>query len=70
MNTGMIGERTPVRIRMAESPASIPPSWSLCKTARRFQAAVASNLSADNDETLPVKKVVEKVDGNVAEGEW
>ncbi|PSR78600.1 hypothetical protein PHLCEN_2v7347 [Hermanssonia centrifuga] len=54
---------------MAESPASIPPSWSLCRTARRFRAAVASNLSADNDETLPVKKVVEKVDGNIAEGE-
>ncbi|TCD67802.1 hypothetical protein EIP91_011930 [Steccherinum ochraceum] len=69
------GERTPVGIRMSEPPASIPEHWMLCKNARRFKAAVTSTMSVGGreftgeDETLPVRKVVERVDGSVADGE-
>lgn len=36
------GERTPVGIRMSDPPASIPEHWMMCKTARRFRAAVSA----------------------------
>ncbi|THH31001.1 hypothetical protein EUX98_g3181 [Antrodiella citrinella] len=69
------GERTPVGIRMSDPPASIPEHWMLCKTARRFKAAVTSSWNASgreftgDDETLPVRKVVERADGRVVDGE-
>ncbi|KAK7683555.1 hypothetical protein QCA50_013390 [Cerrena zonata] len=64
------GERTPVGVRMASPPASIPEHWSLCTTARRFRASVANTLSGPHDdEQLPLRKVVERPDGTVVEGE-
>lgn len=66
-----LGERTPVGVRMASPPASIPEHWSLCTTARRFRASVANTLSGPHDdEQLPLRKVVERPDGTVVEGEW
>jgi acid phosphatase len=67
------GERTPVRVRMADPPASIPDRWNMCKTARRLRAAVTSNVDGDpltSIEDLSVRKVVERADGSVAEDEW
>ena len=66
----MTGERTPVRVRMAEPPASIPARWQQCRTARRFRAAVASSLNPADVEGVPVQRVVEREDGSVVEGEW
>ncbi|KAJ3551009.1 hypothetical protein NM688_g4955 [Phlebia brevispora] len=63
------GERTPVRIRMSEPPASIPQSWMLCHTARRFSAAVASNATYGSNEELPLRRVVEREDGSLSPGE-
>ena len=65
-----VGERTPVRIRMSDPPASIPEGWMLCHTARRFSAAVASNSTDGSQEGLPLRKVVEREDGSIASGEW
>ena len=72
------GERTPVRVRMADPPASIPVHWSLCRTARLFRAAVATFGDAvqetpresDGANFLPVKRVLERADGTALEGEW
>jgi acid phosphatase len=61
------GERTPVRVRMSEPPASIPAYWALCHEGRRFQAAVASLSGGD---TLNVRRVVEREDGTHRDGEW
>ncbi|CAL1708943.1 unnamed protein product [Somion occarium] len=61
------GERTPVGVRMSAPPASIPEHWSLCNTARRFRAVVAG-LPHD-DMQLPIRKVVERPNGKVKEGE-
>ncbi|KAI0683768.1 histidine phosphatase superfamily [Cytidiella melzeri] len=67
------GERTPVRVRMADPPASIPDRWIMCKTARRFRAAVTSDVHDHSKlvgfEELPVRSVVERGDGSVVEGE-
>ncbi|KAH9477792.1 putative acid phosphatase SPBC4.06 [Psilocybe cubensis] len=76
------GERTPVGVRLTDPPASIPEYWMMCKTARRFRAAVSSalgpspnqapHLSVRNDEleeTLQTQKVVERKDGTLVEGE-
>ncbi|EJD05488.1 phosphoglycerate mutase-like protein [Fomitiporia mediterranea MF3/22] len=71
------GERTPVRVRMAEPPASIPAHWTLCRTARQFHAAVATfgeavldaPRSSDRVDFLPAKRLVEQADGNVLDGE-
>ncbi|KAH8115945.1 phosphoglycerate mutase-like protein [Phellopilus nigrolimitatus] len=71
------GERTPVRVRMSDPPASISAHWNLCRTARQFRASVAtfgdavldSPRSSDGVDFLPVKKVVERPDGTAAEGE-
>ena len=68
--SGPSGERTPVRIRMAEPPASVPESWMLCHTARKFDAAVSSNSTTGRNEGLPLLKVVEREDGSTATGEW
>lgn len=74
----ILGERTPVGVRMSTPPASIPEHWNMCHTARRFQAAVASTMDLNpsegsgvspEDRTF-VRKVVEKVDGSVVTGEW
>lgn len=70
MLTRIPGERTPVRVRMSEAPASIPARWQLCKTARQFRAAVASNMDPSNVQDIPVRRVVERADGSVVEGEW
>ena len=75
------GERTPVRVRLADPPASIPDRWNMCKTARRFRATVTSNVKQTSlleaaseyalpKEELPVRRVVERGDGSVVEGEW
>ncbi|KAJ3517906.1 hypothetical protein NLJ89_g203 [Agrocybe chaxingu] len=79
------GERTPVGVRMAGPPANIPEHWIMCRTARRFRAAVSSflgfqhlpqveqQLSYDNnnaEETLYTRKIVERKDGSTGEGEW
>ncbi|KAI0776494.1 histidine phosphatase superfamily [Irpex lacteus] len=70
------GERTPVRVRMEDPPASIPSRWNMCKTARRFRASVTSDIHQLLDseaslpsEELPVRRVVERADGSVVEGE-
>lgn len=64
------GERTPVRVRMADAPAAIPERWGLCKTARRFRAAVTSNMNASAMlEEVTVRKVVEGAGGDVDFGE-
>lgn len=72
------GERTPVGIRMAAPPASIPEHWMLCKTARRFRAAVASSTmppasvgpaEGRSEEELQIRRIVERSDGTNAEGE-
>ena len=70
LTNGSLGERTPVGVRMADPPASIPEHWSFCTTARRFRAAVASNLNPADVEGVPVQRVVEREDGSVVEGEW
>lgn len=64
------GERTPVRVRMSAPPANIPERWDLCRTARRFRAAVISNMSATNAmEEVTMRKVVEGANGDVEAGE-
>lgn len=76
------GERTPVGVRMADPPASLPKHWSFCHTARHFRAAVTSrsqtipgttgNAGADDtsEESLRTLRVVERADGTIAPGEW
>ncbi|KAL4254370.1 Histidine phosphatase superfamily protein [Abortiporus biennis] len=74
------GERTPVGVRLNTPPANVPEHWLMCKTARRFRAAVSSTLSPldrpdpeeahyNSEEQLPIRKVVERPDGSVIEGE-
>ncbi|KAL1716674.1 histidine phosphatase superfamily [Schizophyllum commune] len=69
------GERTPVGIRLAAPPASIPEHWMLCKTARQLQAAVSGTIGGTavvgehNDGFLRTRKVLERRDGTSAEGE-
>lgn len=74
------GERTPVGIRMANPPASIPEHWMMCRAARRFRAAVAGAAPAPAEgsapaapgegDTLWMRKSVERADGSSAAGEW
>ncbi|CAE6436924.1 unnamed protein product [Rhizoctonia solani] len=61
------GERTPVGIRMAEPPASIPAFWNACKTARRFKAAVMGENNVTNE--LEILRLSERGDGYAQEGE-
>jgi len=42
------GERTPVKTRMTDPPASIPEHWQLCSVARRFRETVNSTTSTPN----------------------
>ena len=75
-----VGERTPVGIRMADPPASIPEHWLMCKTGRQFRSAVASyGLASDlsfvnpeyaEGEYMTIKRIVERSNGVGAEGEW
>lgn len=66
-------------MRLTDPPASIPENWIMCKTARRFRAAVTSALgtgqecpymATDIDEVLETRKVVERKDGTAGYGEW
>jgi acid phosphatase len=62
------GERTPVRTRMADPPASIPELWQMCTVARRFRETVESTLTPGGSgaEGLWFKKSVEMRDGRTA----
>lgn len=68
------GERTPVGVRLAGPPANIPEHWTMCRTARRFRAALPGLLedreALKHEEILHSRKVVERKDGTVIEGEW
>ena len=78
----VIGERTPVGIRMAGPPANLPEHWMFCHTAREFRAAVDGVGSSDSSvafppiqdelkaEELRIRRVVERPDGTAATGEW
>ncbi|KAG2139336.1 histidine phosphatase superfamily [Suillus clintonianus] len=61
------GERTPVRVRMSDPPASIPADWQMCNTAKSFHETVAG-LSPTVDDGLWYKKVVENRHGKTSEG--
>jgi len=63
-----LGERTPVRVRMSEPPASIPADWQLCNTSKTFHETVAGYNSTDDG--LWYKKVVENRYGIPSEGLW
>ncbi|KIK94541.1 hypothetical protein PAXRUDRAFT_33465 [Paxillus rubicundulus Ve08.2h10] len=62
------GERTPVRSRMADPPASIPELWQMCTVARRFRETVDSTATPGEPgaEGLWFKKGVETRDGRTA----
>lgn len=75
------GERTPVGVRLAGPPASIPEHWNFCWAARGFRAAVLSNASfaarsnaQEYDFALEnaggARKLVERKDGTHVGGEW
>ncbi|KAG2034004.1 histidine phosphatase superfamily [Suillus americanus] len=61
------GERTPVRVRMSDPPASIPADWQMCNTAKHFHETVAGH-SPTIDDGLWYKNVVENRYGKTAEG--
>ncbi|KAG1718245.1 phosphoglycerate mutase-like protein [Suillus paluster] len=61
------GERTPVRVRMSDPPASIPADWQMCNTAKSFHETVAG-YSSTVDDGLWYKQVVENRLGKTAEG--
>ncbi|THH11457.1 hypothetical protein EW146_g8034 [Bondarzewia mesenterica] len=78
------GERTPVSVRMADPPGSVPAHWIMCTQARRFRAAVAGSVRLEawgvreevkiegvgmNMGELDVRRVVERADGVAAVGE-
>lgn len=82
VNDCVLGERTPVRVRMSGPPANIPENWMFCHTARQFRAAVAglgnesggasfpAVQSGFNPEELRTRRIVERPDGAAAVGEW
>lgn len=59
---------------MNDPPASIPEHWHMCRTARNFRAAVSGLTGGSQagpwDSSMPIRKVVERKDGTIAEGEW
>ncbi|KAG9013480.1 hypothetical protein FRB94_002555 [Tulasnella sp. JGI-2019a] len=57
------GERTPVSVRLNNSPASVPEFWNMCKTARKFMAAVYPH------NILEVRRVSERASGKSVDGE-
>ncbi|KAL4073664.1 phosphoglycerate mutase-like protein, partial [Scleroderma citrinum] len=65
------GERTPVRIRMTDPPASLPERWQMCSAARQFSEAVDLTVpTAPSQRTLWFKKAVETKGGSTAPGLW
>ena len=78
------GERTPVGVRLANPPASIPEHWIMCKTARRFRTTLSDMLGVSSgkipitrkelehrvNESQYIPKLVEQIDGTIVEGEW
>ncbi|KAJ8597068.1 phosphoglycerate mutase-like protein [Rhizopogon salebrosus TDB-379] len=60
------GERTPVRVRMSDPPASIPADWQLCNTSKSFHDTMAGYSSTEDG--LWYKKVVENRHGKTSEG--
>jgi acid phosphatase len=77
------GERTPVGVRLADPPPSIPEHWILCRTARRFHTTLSDILGVSSekmpitkeldhrvDETRYIRKLIERIDGTTTEGEW
>ncbi|KAF9459750.1 phosphoglycerate mutase-like protein [Collybia nuda] len=61
------GERTPVGIRLT---SSIPQHWMMCKTARQFHATVSGMTEdGEKDSFLRTRKMVERIDGIVVDGE-
>jgi len=64
-----LGERTPVRVRMSDPPASIPADWQMCNTSKSFHETVAA-YSPTVDDGLWYKKVVENRHGKTYEGLW
>ncbi|QRV81942.1 histidine phosphatase family containing protein [Ceratobasidium sp. AG-Ba] len=61
------GERTPVGIRMNNSPGNIPAFWNLCKSARRFKAAVLGYNGTSS--SIEIERLSERADGYAEEGE-
>ncbi|KAG9122349.1 hypothetical protein FRC07_001325 [Ceratobasidium sp. 392] len=61
------GERTPVGVRMNESPGNIPAFWNFCKSARRFKATVLGDNGASG--SIEVLRMSERGDGYSEEGE-
>lgn len=61
------GERTPVRVRMSDPPASISADWQMCNTAKSFHETVAGH-GPTTDDGLWYRKVVENRYGKTAEG--
>ncbi|KAH7910360.1 histidine phosphatase superfamily [Hygrophoropsis aurantiaca] len=61
------GERTPVKVRLSDPPASIPEHWQLCHAARNFRELIAGPKCHD-DEPIRVKKAVETREGLTADG--
>ena len=63
-------------------PANLPENWMFCHTARHFRAAVASAYGGNGESSFPAiqtspsteelraRRVVERVDGAAAVGEW
>ncbi|KAF8908484.1 histidine phosphatase superfamily [Mucidula mucida] len=60
------GERTPVGVRLADAPASIPQYWQMCTNARRYQAPV---VGASQEQLLSTRKLIEREDGTSLDGE-
>jgi acid phosphatase len=67
-SSALLGERTPVGIRLSQPPASIPEHWMMCTTARQFQAAVLGPNG--KREFIRTEIKVERVDGNASDSEW
>ncbi|KAF8801095.1 phosphoglycerate mutase-like protein [Phlegmacium glaucopus] len=70
------GERTPVGVRLANPPASIPEHWTMCRTARRFRTTLSDMLGVPSekipkelDQTQYIGKLVERIDGTTVEGD-
>jgi acid phosphatase len=64
----LLGERTPVGTRMSEPPARIPAFWNICRSARRFKAAVIGSNNVS--ESVEILRLSERGDGHAKEGEW
>jgi acid phosphatase len=76
------GERTPVGVRLANPPASIPEHWTMCRMAYRFRTIpdmlgvsseglpITKALDHRVDESQNIPKLVERIDGTTAEGGW